>query len=63
MIRGSAIGYINGRLFQEFGEHFLRFLTENKILAGKQQSPVTTGHAQITSFQFGIHGIHEVKEC
>ena len=29
----------------------------------KQQSPVTTGHAQITSFQFGIHGIHEVKQC
>ena len=32
-------------------------------LSRKQQSPVTTGHAQITSFQFGIHGIHEVKKC
>ena len=23
MIQGSATGYINGRLFQEFGEHFV----------------------------------------
>ena len=37
MIRGSATGYINGRLFQEFGEHFVRFLTEKKILAGNNK--------------------------
>ena len=33
-IRGSATGYINGKLFQEFGEHFIRFLTEKLILTG-----------------------------
>ena len=37
MIRGSATGYINGKLFQEFGEHFVRFLTEKKILAGNNK--------------------------
>ena len=37
MIRGSATGYINGRLFQEFGEHFIQFLTEKKILAGNNK--------------------------
>ena len=37
MIRGSATGYINGRPFQEFGEHFVRFLTEKKILAGNNK--------------------------
>ena len=37
MIRGSATGYINGRLFQEFGEHFVRFLTEKKILGGNNK--------------------------
>ena len=37
MIRGSATGYINGRLFQEFGEHFVQFLTEKKILAGNNK--------------------------
>ena len=37
MIRGSATGYINGRLFKEFGEHFVQFLTEKKILAGNNK--------------------------
>ena len=37
MIQGSATGYINRKLFQEFGEHFVRFLTEKKILAGKNK--------------------------
>ena len=37
MVRGSASGYINGKLFQEFGEHFVRFLTEKKILAGNNK--------------------------
>ena len=37
MIQGSATGYINGRLFQEFGEHFVRFLTEKKILEGNNK--------------------------
>ena len=37
MIRGSATGYINGKLFQEFGEHFVRFLTEKKILTGNNK--------------------------
>ena len=37
MVRGSVTGYINGKLFQEFGEHFVRFLTEKKILAGNNK--------------------------
>ena len=37
MIRGSATGYINGKLFQEFGEHFIWFLTEKKILGGNNK--------------------------
>ena len=28
MVWGSATGYINGKLFQEFGEHLVRFLTD-----------------------------------
>ena len=32
MIRGSASGYINAKLFQEYGEQFVRFVTEKKIL-------------------------------
>ena len=31
-------------------------------LSRKQESPLTTGHAQIASFQFGVHGVHEVKK-
>ena len=42
---------------------FCLIFNREENLSRKQQSPVTTGHAQITSFQFGIHGIHEVKEC
>ena len=42
---------------------FRPIFNREENLSRKQQSPVTTGHAQITSFQFGIHGIHEVKEC
>ena len=37
MVRGSATGYIKGKLFQEFVEHFVRFLTEKKILAGNNK--------------------------
>ena len=32
MIRGSASGYINAKLFQEYGKQFVRFVTEKKIL-------------------------------
>ena len=32
MIRGSASRYINAKLFQEYGEQFVRFVTEKKIL-------------------------------
>ena len=32
MIRGSSSRYINAKLFQEYGEHFVHFVTEKKIL-------------------------------
>ena len=32
MIRGSASRYINAKLFQEYGEQFVCFVTEKKIL-------------------------------
>ena len=63
MIQGSATGYINERLFQEFGEHFVQFLTEKKILAGNNKVLLLLDMHKIASFQFGIHGIHEFKEC
>ena len=34
MIRASQTGYINGKLFQEYGEHFVKYLIEKKILVG-----------------------------
>ena len=59
MIRGSATGYINGRL-SGIWRAFHPIFNREENLCRKQQS---IGHAQIASFQFGIHGIHEVKEC
>ena len=32
MVRASQSRYINGRLFQEYGEHFIKYLIEKKIL-------------------------------
>ena len=34
MVRASQSGYINSRLFQEYGEHFVKYLIEKKILVG-----------------------------
>ena len=31
-IWGSKTGYINAKLFQEYGEHFVKFLRENNII-------------------------------
>ena len=62
MIRGSATGYINGRL-SGIWRAFHPIFNREENLSRKQQSPVTTEHVQIASFQFGIHGKREVKEC
>ena len=42
---------------------FCLIFNREENLSRKQQSPVTTGHAQIASFQFRLHGIYEVKKC
>ena len=34
MVRASQSRYINSRLFQEYGEHFIKYLIEKKILVG-----------------------------
>ena len=37
MIHESQRGYINTELFQEYGEQFIQFLTEKKILKGDSE--------------------------
>ena len=54
MIRGSATGYINGRLFEEFGEHFVRFLTEKKILAGNNKVLLLLDMHKLHLFNLGF---------
>ena len=54
MIRGSATGYINARLFQEFGEHFVRFLTEKKILAGNNKVLLLLDMHKLHLFNLGF---------
>ena len=37
MLRPSATGYINAKLFYEYGEYFIKFLKESDILTGNKK--------------------------
>ena len=38
MLRPSATGYINAKLFYEYGEYFIKFLKESNILTGTNRT-------------------------
>ena len=62
MARGSVTGYINRKLFQEFGEHFVRFLTEKKILAGNNKVLLLLDMPKSHLFNLGVMEYRKSKK-
>ena len=54
MVRASQSGYINGRLFQEYGEHFVKYLIEKKILVGDAKVMVLLDMHKAHLFNLGF---------
>ena len=54
MVRASQSGYINSRLFQEYGEHFVKYLIEKKILVGDAKVMVLLDMHKAHLFNLGF---------
>ena len=54
MVRASYSGYINGKLFQEYGEHFVKYLIEKKILVGDAKVMVLLDMHKANLFNLGF---------
>ena len=54
MVRASQSGYINGKLFQEYGEHFVKYLIEKKILVGDAKVMVLLDMHKAHLFNLGF---------
>ena len=54
MVRASHSRYINGRLFQEYGEHFVKYLIEKKILVGDAKVMVLLDMHKAHLFNLGF---------
>ena len=66
MIRGLATGYINGKLFQEYDEQFVRYLTERKILSADRKIMVLFDMHKSHLFNLGYMEFmkaHNVEIC
>ena len=54
MVRASQSRYINGKLFQEYGEHFVKYLIEKKILVGDAKVMVLLNMHKAHLFNLGF---------
>ena len=54
MVRASQRGYINSKLFQEYGKHFVKYLIEKKILVGDAKVMVLLDMHKAHLFNLGF---------
>ena len=65
-IQGSASGYINAKLFKEYGEQFVHFVTEKKILTREQKMLLLLDMHKSHLFNLGFMEFmrgHNVEVC
>ena len=62
MLRPSATGYINAKLFYEYGEYFIKFLKESNILTGNKKILLHKSHLFNLDFMEYMKA-HNVEVC
>ena len=62
-LRASSSGYINSKIFFEYGKEFVKFLEKSQYSTRKKQGPSLNGSPQITPLQLQVYEDDEGQQC